>query len=172
MAQKKTKPTVLTPIDALAGSATEKMKAAFVRLNIPHNDALVSENIAKMERNNAFVGAMDKYYRTPVLRLSVYVDVEKLIAGNGLLMRSDWVAIAEIHKAHPQDYFTHPTTKKVYGRYTYFVPQFLVPDFEGYIPTPAELKKLTNPNDTEPLKYGYLIYRKASAATKKACKAR
>lgn len=173
MAQKKTKPTVLTPIDNLQGSAFEKMKAAFVRLRIPHNDALVAEHVAKMERNNAWTGEPDKYYNTPVLRLCVYIDEEKAIQGVATLNKGmgDWVTICEIHKAHPQDYFFNPVTKKRMVRFTYFVPQNLVPDYEGYIPTAAQLAKL-NPNEVEPAKWGFLIYKKASASTKKKVKAR
>ncbi len=173
MAQKKTKPTVLTPIDNLQGSAFEKMKQAFVRLRIPHNDALIAEHVAKMERNNAWTGQPDKNYNIPVLRLCVYIDEEKAKQGVAVLNKGlgDWVTICEIHQAHPQDYFFNPVTKRRMVRFTYFVPQNLIPDYEGYMPTAAQVAKL-NPNDAESAKWGFLMYKKASAATKKKVKER
>lgn len=173
-AQKKQKPLVLTPIDALQGTAFEKMKQAFIRLNIPYTDAIIAENVAKMERNNAWFGQPDKNFNIPVLRLCVYIDEEKAKWGITTLNKGlgDWVTICEVHKAFAQSYFTNPKTKKRMVLFSYFVPQSLVPDYEGYIPTVKELEKITNPNEREPAKWGFLFYRKASTATKKACKAR
>lgn len=151
----------LVLLGVIAQAQNEKLIVTYQKLGIVYDAAKLKED---MRLKNQY----------PAIRLCVYLDEEIQKLGIVKINRAfgHWVVVAETGGGHTQTYITNPKTKKRMVYFSHDVPQRLVPDYEGYIPTTfAQYMKLS-PIDQEAAKWGFLVYKTAAAKTKKFLKDR